>query len=87
LVAQSTYQELLQYDPKLAAKPRWLILNKIDLLPKASLAQHCQDLIDRLHWEGPVFRVSAIAKQGVDAFCHPVMAYMESHGVALGKNF
>lgn len=76
--AQSIIQELQQYDPELAAKQRWLVLNKIDLFPAHEVEQRCQDIVTRLNWQGPVFSVSAKTKQGLDVLCQQLMAFIEA---------
>ncbi|MEE9451972.1 MAG: Obg family GTPase CgtA [Gammaproteobacteria bacterium] len=75
--AQSISQELSQYDPQLAAKPRWLVLNKIDLLPPEAIESHCQAIVERLCWQGPVFKISAKAKQGLNILCRQLMNAIE----------
>ena len=62
--------ELKKYDPALAAKPRWLVLNKIDMLDPAVRASRSKDIIRRLRWKGPVFEISALARQGLDPLLH-----------------
>ena len=62
--------ELKKYDPALAAKPRWLVLNKIDMLDPAVRASRSKDIVRRLRWKGPVFEISALARQGLDPLLH-----------------
>ena len=60
--------ELTQYEPELAGRPRWVVLNKID----ASSSEVVQDIDTRLRdagWEGPVFTISAQTGEG----CQPLM--------------
>ncbi|MGB1881650.1 MAG: Obg family GTPase CgtA [Gammaproteobacteria bacterium] len=60
--------ELTQYEPELAGRPRWVVLNKID----ASSSETVQDIDARLRdagWEGPVFTISAQTGEG----CQPLM--------------
>ena len=70
-------QELEKYSSDLAARERWLVLNKIDLLPPDEQAQHCQAIIERLDWQGRVFQVSAVSGQGCMDVCYSVMNYLE----------
>ena len=58
-------------------KTRWLVLNKLDLLPEDQREQRCQAIIDGLDWQGPVYKISAINKNGVDALCYDIMEAME----------
>ncbi len=57
--------ELKKYDPKLHAKPRWLVLNKMDMVPAEQRSQRVSDLVRRLRWKGPVFEISALAREGL----------------------
>lgn len=70
-------KELERYSEELAQYDRWLVLNKVDLLPEEQCEQICQDIIDRLGWQGPVFRLSAIQKQGTKELCYRIMEYIE----------
>jgi GTP-binding protein len=56
--------ELRQYDPGMLAKPRWLVLNKGDLLDEATRAQRAQEIVDKLGWKDPWFVASAIGREG-----------------------
>ncbi|HAI69925.1 MAG TPA: GTPase ObgE, partial [Gammaproteobacteria bacterium] len=56
---------------------RWLLLNKTDLLPPDEQKQHCEAIIKALDWQGPVFQVSALSKQGCLDVCYKVMNYLE----------
>ncbi len=58
--------ELKRYSEDLYSKPRWLVLNKIDLLPADEREQFTQDLVKQLNWTGPVFAISALAKIGLE---------------------
>ena len=51
--------ELQKFSDELGERERWLILNKIDLLPEDQRQAHCDDIVKRLKWEGKVFMVSA----------------------------
>lgn len=72
--------ELEQYSDELANYPRWLVLNKVDLLPPDKRDARCQEIIDELGWEGRVFRISAATKQGTQDLCFQIMQYLEEHG-------
>ncbi len=69
--------ELERYSAELASKPRWLVINKIDLLDQETLALMRQDLVDRLAWQGPVFEVSAATGEGTEALAQAVMRELE----------
>lgn len=71
--------ELEKFSPELAARERWLVLNKIDLLPPEQRERRCEDIVRRLDWKGPVFRVSAVASEGTQPLVHAIMDYIEAH--------
>ena len=75
--AKTILSELEQYSPKLAAKPRWLVFNKIDLMLEDEVDALCQQIKDALQWEGPTFQISAFQKLNTDALCHQVMTFIE----------
>jgi len=57
--------ELKKHDPALAAKPRWLVFNKVDMLPPEERAQRLAAYVRRLRWKGPWFAISALAREGL----------------------
>jgi GTP-binding protein len=69
--------ELAKFSPDLADKPRWLVINKIDLLDDAGQEAARQTLLDALDWDGPVFEVSAATGAGTEALGHAVMQALE----------
>lgn len=71
--------ELARFSPELAARPRWLVLNKMDLIAPDERETFAQDLVKRLGWEGPVFAISAITGAGCQALIQTIMQYLESH--------
>jgi GTPase len=75
--ARAIVAELKKFSPALAAKPRWLVLNKIDLLPKAEVEAHCKDIVRRLRWKGPTFRISGATGEGTQALVQDVMKFLE----------
>jgi GTP-binding protein len=56
--------ELRKYDPAMLEKPRWLVLNKGDLLDDEERAARAADIVARLDWKEPWFVVSAIGREG-----------------------
>ncbi len=69
--------EVEKYSADLATKERWLVLNKIDLLPPDEQKKYCQTIVEKLEWQGPVFEVSALTGQGCQNICYQVMQYLE----------
>jgi len=69
--------ELEKFSSELAAKPRWLVINKIDLLDASDRASTREALVRELGWDGPVFEVSAATGEGVAALGQAVMRELE----------
>lgn len=57
-------RELKIYSDELATKPCWLVLNKVDLIPIDEREAKIEDILTRLNWHSPVFRMSALKKEG-----------------------
>ena len=74
---QSIIRELEKFSPTLHQRDRWLVLNKMDLIPKDEREQRCQQLIEALNWQGPVYSIAAISRDGVEPICGDVMAWLE----------
>ena len=70
--------ELESFSPGLALRDRWLVLNKLDLIPEEEREARCQAVIDKLQWEGPVYKVAAITKQGTFPLACDIMEYIEA---------
>lgn len=73
---QTIESELKQYDPELLEKPRWLVFNKIDVMPKESVSHRVAQIIEKIEWKGPVFAVSAITATGTQVLCQSMMNYL-----------
>jgi GTP-binding protein len=63
--ARAIVAELKKYDPALHAKPRWLVLQKIVMIPADEREARVKDFVRRLRWKGPVFQISALAREGL----------------------
>lgn len=64
--------ELKKHDPALAAKPRWLVFNKIDMVPADERERRLKDYLRRLRWRGPWFAISALAREGLQPLLEKV---------------
>lgn len=71
--------ELEKFSPDLAARARWLVLNKLDLLPPEDRERRCKHIVEELAWTGPVFRISALAAEGTQMLVYKIMEYIEEH--------
>jgi len=76
--ARAIVKELKHFSAELAARDRWLVLNKIDLVAADELEARCQDIVRRLRFKGPVFRISGATGQGTGALCEAVMRHLEA---------
>ena len=75
--ARAIIAELKKYSPDLAAKPRWLVINKRDLLPDEEAEDHAKEIVRRLRYKGPVFLVSAATGRGTRELAEAVMRFLE----------
>lgn len=79
---QAIAAELEKFSPTLALRDRWLVLNKLDLLPEEDRAKVCELLIDTLDWQGPVYQVSAIKSTGLKVLCRDIMTWIDEKNAA-----
>ena len=66
-------RELKKFDPALLEKPRWLVLNKSDMLPDGEAEARAKALKRSLRWKGPVYLVSALERKGLDPLVYATM--------------
>jgi GTPase len=71
-------QELQKFNPELLERPRWLVLNKADMLPEDERTAVAEKIIAELGWTQPWFLVSAIARENTMAVCQQVQRFFES---------
>ncbi|GLX84014.1 GTPase Obg [Thalassotalea loyana] len=76
--AKTIINELEEHSPKLAEKPRWLVLNKLDLMLEEEAEEVKQRIIDELNWEGDVHCISAFTKIGTDQLTSELMTFIET---------
>jgi GTP-binding protein len=76
--AKAIINELAEYSPDLLNKPRWLVLNKIDMIPdEAAREERIQAIIKGLKWKDKVFAISAISSQGTQQLCYSLMQLID----------
>ncbi len=68
--------ELKKFDAALYAKPRWLVLNKVDMLPADEREQRVKDIVRRLRYKGPVFQISALTREGCELLVQKVFEHI-----------
>jgi GTPase len=76
--ARSIVLELKKFDPALASKPRWLVLNKRDLMPDKEAEERARSIVRRLRFRGPHFLVSGATGRGTQELCAAVMNFLEA---------
>jgi GTP-binding protein len=76
--AKSIATELKKFDPALYRKTRWLVLNKMDMLPAEERNTAAAKLVRRLRWRGPSFCISALTGEGCRELSFAVMNFLES---------
>jgi len=69
--------ELQKFSEELAQKPRWLVINKIDLLSTEDQIVAREMLLEQLQWDGPVFEVSAVTGAGTEQLGQAIMQELE----------
>tara|TARA_R110001592_G_scaffold177076_2_gene417255 strand:- start:58557 stop:59759 length:1203 start_codon:yes stop_codon:yes gene_type:complete len=74
--------ELEKFSPTLAGRDRWLVLNKLDLLPEDQQEEVCSALVKSLAWSGPVYKISAMKSQGLDVLCRDIMTWIDEKNEA-----
>jgi GTP-binding protein len=73
--AKAIVAELKKYDPGLYNKPRWLVLNKLDMVSAEEREARVNDFIKRMRYKGPVFQISALTREG----CEPLIKEIYKH--------
>lgn len=76
-IIEAITEELKKFSPELFEKERWLVLNKIDLLPEDEIENYCDDIVKRLGWTGKVFKISGVSHKGTDLLIQEAMRYLE----------
>jgi len=77
--AKAIVAELKRHDAALYRKPRWLVLNKLDLVPPEERAARVAAFVKALRWKGPVFAVTAISGEGCRELVGRIQDWLEAH--------
>jgi GTP-binding protein len=75
--AKAIVRELRKYDPALYRKPRWLVINKADLLPEEARDQAIHTFVRKLGWKGRTFTISALTGEGCRPLTYAIMDHLE----------
>jgi GTP-binding protein len=73
IAAKAIIEELAKFSSELANKERWLVFNKIDMLSEQEVKSRISNIVKQLKWKGPVFKISALKKQGTQELCYALM--------------
>jgi GTPase len=80
--AKAIVGELRKYDESLYRKPRWLVLNKLDMVPAEERAARVKDFVKRFKYKGPVFEISALTREGCEPLVKAIYQHVKSVQVA-----
>ncbi len=75
--ARAIVKELRKYDEALYRKPRWLVLNKVDLLPGDERATVIRRFIRNFRWKRESFIISALTGEGCRELCYAIMEQLD----------
>ncbi|MFM7025299.1 MAG: Obg family GTPase CgtA [Limnohabitans sp.] len=79
--AKAIAAELKKYDPELYAKPRWLVLNKLDMVPIEERAARVKDFVRRMRYRGPVYEISALTREGCEGLIRDIYKHIHDRQV------
>ncbi|MBT2337289.1 GTPase ObgE [Variovorax paradoxus] len=80
--AKAIVGELRKYDAALYEKPRWLVLNKLDMVPADERVARVKDFVKRLRFKGPVFEISALTREGCEHLVQGVYQQVKAQHAA-----
>jgi GTPase len=80
--AKAIVAELKKYDKALYDKPRWLVLNKLDMVPAEQRAALVADFVKRFKYKGPVFEISALTREGCEPLIKEIYKHIKAQQVA-----
>ncbi|MDO9420696.1 MAG: GTPase ObgE [Herminiimonas sp.] len=80
--AKAIVKELKKYDESLFDKPRWLVLNKLDMVPDEERVKRVKDFVKRFGWKGPVFEISALTRDGCSELVTEIYDYISVQRLA-----
>ncbi|MNF66042.1 GTPase Obg [compost metagenome] len=84
--AATIVDELTKFSPSLAERERWLVLNKADQILDEEQEARVAEIIARIDWKGPVYVISALARQGTDQLCYDIMDFLEARAERIQEN-
>ena len=79
--AKAIAAELKKYDPELYAKPRWLVLNKLDMVPADERAARVKEFVKRMRYKGPVYEISALTREGCETLIRDIYQHIHARHI------
>jgi len=80
--AKAIVNELKKYDDGLYKKPRWLVLNKLDMVDADARAALVKDFVKRFKFKGPVFEISALTREGCEPLVKEIFKHVQAQQLA-----
>ena len=80
--AKAIVNELKKYDEALYKKPRWLVLNKLDMIANDERAALVKDFVKRYKFKGPVFEISALTREGCEPLIKAIFQHVKAQQLA-----
>jgi GTPase len=84
--AATIIDELTKFSPSLAERERWLVLNKADQILDEEQEARIAEIVARIEWDGPVYVISALARQGTEKLCYDIMDFLEARAERIQEN-
>ncbi len=84
--AATIIDELTKFSPSLAERERWLVLNKADQILDEEQEARIAEIVARIEWEGLVYVISALARQGTEKLCYDIMDFLEARAERIQEN-
>lgn len=84
--AATIVDELTKFSPSLAERERWLVLNKADQILDEEQEARVAEIVARIDWKGPVYVISALAREGTDQLCYDIMDFLEARAERIQEN-
>lgn len=84
--AETIINELTKFSPALGERDRWLVLNKADQLLDDEREERLKAVVEHLDWQGPVFVISALEREGTEQLCQAIMQYLDERTLRLAED-
>ena len=79
--AKAIVAELKKYDAGLYNKPRWVVLNKLDMVPPEKRETVVKDFVKRFKYKGPVFEISALTREGCESLIKSIFQHIKAQQI------